>query len=185
MRVDAEFEDFVRASSARLLRTAYLLVGDHGHAEDLLQTALLRTLRHWSRAHAAPEAYVRQVLLNLCRDRGRRMRRRPRETLFAAEPSMLPKVDGLAEQIGERYLLVQALAALPASQRHVIVLRFFEDLPVAQTAELLEISPGTVKSYTARALSALRAVLQDGPGDRKDAPDGRDIHTTEVSNAHR
>jgi DNA-directed RNA polymerase specialized sigma24 family protein len=62
MRVDPSFEAFVERRSTALLRSAYLLTGDHGHAEDLLQTALMRTARHWSRACAAPEAYARQVL---------------------------------------------------------------------------------------------------------------------------
>jgi len=71
MKAGQEFDDFVRARSAALMRTAYALVGDHGHAEDLLQTALLRTARRWASARHAPEAYARQVLVNLCRDRVR------------------------------------------------------------------------------------------------------------------
>src|SRR4051812_16984443 len=69
MRLDSTFEEFVEGRSTALLRTAYLLTGDRGHAEDLLQTALLRTARHWSRVRGSPEAYARQVLVNLSRDR--------------------------------------------------------------------------------------------------------------------
>ena len=79
MRTGQEFDDFVRERSAVLLRTAYALVGDYGHAEDLLQTALLRTARRWTVARDAPEAYARRVLVNLCRDRVRWLRRRPRK----------------------------------------------------------------------------------------------------------
>jgi RNA polymerase sigma-70 factor (sigma-E family) len=180
MKAGQEFDDFVRERSAALLRMAYALTGDHGHAEDLLQTALLRTARRWASARNAPEAYARQVLVNLCRDRVRWLRRRPRESVLAdgAEPPQpAGTADALAEQIGQRRSLIQALADLPAAQRHVVVLRFLEDLSVAETAELLGISPGTVKSYTARALSSLRVILNDTA-----APDG--CGAPEVHHAH-
>ena len=161
MRTGQEFDDFVRERSAVLLRTAYALVGDYGHAEDLLQAALLRTARRWTAARDAPEAYARQVLVNLCRDRLRWLRRRPRETMLADGAERTGLVDELAEQVGQRRCIVQALMSLPAGQRHVVVLRFLEDLSVAETAELLGISEGTVKSYTSRALSSLRVTLND------------------------
>jgi RNA polymerase sigma-70 factor (sigma-E family) len=159
VREDPAFEEFVRARSTALLRTAYLLVADHGHAEDLLQTALLRTLQHWRTARAAPEAYVRQALLNLCRDNWRRASIRPRELPLLAGAEHISAIDGPAEGIGQRPELVAALARLPAAQRAVIVLRFVEDLSVAQTAQSLGISEGTVKSYTSRAIATLRGQL--------------------------
>ena len=161
MKTGLEFEDFVRDRSAVLLRTAYALVGDYGHAEDMLQTALLRTARRWSAARNAPEAYTRQVLVNLCHDRVRWLRRRPPESMLAEGAEQPRVVDSVADQIGERRLVIQALRGLPAGQRHVVVLRFLEDLSVAETAELLGISQGTVKSYTSRALSTLRITLND------------------------
>jgi RNA polymerase sigma-70 factor (sigma-E family) len=181
VRDNPEFEAFVRARSGSLLRTAVLLAGDYGHAEDLLQVALLRTARHWRTARAAPQAYVRQALVNLCRDRWRRLKARPRESPMLPGSSDVPMVAGPAElggaeQVLQRRFLVQALSRLPAGQRQVIVLRYFEDLPVAETAELLGISPGTVKSQTARAMAALREVLGDA--------DGINEHTQEASNAH-
>ncbi|HEY9388654.1 MAG TPA: sigma factor, partial [Mycobacteriales bacterium] len=88
MRIDPTFDTFVEGRSTALLRTAYLLTGDRGHAEDLLQTALLRVARHWSRARDAPEAYARRVLVNLSRDRIRWLVRRPREV------PMPPETDG-------------------------------------------------------------------------------------------
>jgi RNA polymerase sigma-70 factor (sigma-E family) len=177
MKTGREFEDFVRARSAALLRTAYALVGDYGHAEDMLQTALLRTARRWATARDAPEAYARQVLVNLCRDRVRWLRRRPPESVLAEDAASPGVRDGLAEQVGERRSVIEALSGLSAAQRHVIVLRFLEDLSVADTAALLGISEGTVKSYTARALSSLRATLNDNP-----AADG--CGTPEVFHAH-
>ena len=177
MKAGQEFDDFVRDRSAVLLRTAYALVGDHGHAEDLLQTALLRTARRWASARNAPEAYARQVLVNLCRDRVRWLGRRPRESVLpdGAEPSA---VEGSVDEVvGQRSSVIHALRGLPAGQRHVVVLRFLEDLSVAETAELLGISAGTVKSYTARALSSLRIALDDDA-----APQGRGAQ--EVHHAH-
>jgi RNA polymerase sigma-70 factor (sigma-E family) len=175
VRDNPEFESFVRARSGSLLRTAVLLTGDYGHAEDLLQIALMRTARHWRSARAAPDAYVRQALVNLCRDRWRRLLARPRETPMLPQAPFTATAAGPAEQVSQRQLLVQAVGRLPAGQRQVIVLRYFEDLPVADTAALLRISPGTVKSYTARALAALRDVLGD---------DARHDRNQEVWNAH-
>ena len=176
----------MQARSGALLHTAVLLVGDYGHAEDLLQVALLRTARRWRTARASPDAYVRQALVNLCRDRWRRLQARPREvqlpgssdTATADGSSGPPGPDDPAEQVSRRLLLAQEVARLPAGQRQVIVLRYFEDLPVAETAELMGISPGTVKSYTARAMAALREVLSEGSEGF-----GRQ-HNQEVSNAH-
>jgi RNA polymerase sigma-70 factor (sigma-E family) len=177
MKTGQDFEEFVRARSTMLLRVAYALVGDHGHAEDILQTALLRTARRWPAARDAPEAYTRQVLLNLTRDRVRWLRRRPRETALADRTGPPDRADVLADRIGDQRTLVQALGGLPAGQRQVIVLRFLEDLSVAETAELLGISQGTVKSYTSRALARLRRVLAEPP-----VIGNCDV--TEVSHAH-
>jgi len=175
MRVDPTFEAFVERTSTALLRTAYLLTGDRGHAEDLLQTALLRTARHWSRARDAPEAYARTVLINLSRDRVRRLFRRPREAPLPPDPDNLRMVDAGYDQVAERRVVVRALAELPTRQRQVIVLRFFEDLSVEQTAQLLGFSTGTVKSYTSRAIARLRELLAD-----HDKP-----HSLEVPHVHR
>jgi RNA polymerase sigma-70 factor (sigma-E family) len=161
MRLDSTFEEFVEGRSTALLRTAYLLTGDRGHAEDLLQTALLRTARHWSRVRGSPEAYARQVLVNLSRDRIRWLFRRPREAPMPPDPDNLPGVEAGYEQVAERRVIVGALAQLPTRQRQIVVLRFFEDLSVEQTAELLGISTGTVKSSMFRALSRLRELLGD------------------------
>ncbi|ALG06874.1 SigE family RNA polymerase sigma factor [Kibdelosporangium phytohabitans] len=155
--LDPAFEEFVRARSPALLRTAFLLVGDRGHAEDLLQTTLLRVAWRWSAASAQPEAYARRVLVNLTRDRWRNLSRRVRER----HQSDLPQQASLdsADRIAERDALVQALRQLPTRQREVIVFRFYADLTVADTARALGCNAGTVKSYTNRALSRLRELL--------------------------
>ncbi len=103
----------MRACSGSLLRTAVLLAGDYGHAEDLLQVALLRTARRWRTARASPEAYVRQALVNLCRDRWRRLKARPREVQMLPGSSVTATVIGPAEQVSQQQLLVQALLPTP------------------------------------------------------------------------
>lgn len=161
MRMFASFDEFVEDRSTALLRTAFLLTGDRGHAEDLLQTTLLRTLRRWSKARAAPEAYARQVLVNLSKDRLRARGRRPPETSMPPDVAGLPTVDAGYDRIADRRVVLDALAELSLGQRQVVVLRFVEDLSVEQTADLLGCSSGTVKSQTARALTRLRELLAD------------------------
>jgi RNA polymerase sigma-70 factor (sigma-E family) len=164
MRMFASFDEFVEERSTALLRTAFLLTGDRGHAEDLLQTTLLRTLRRWSKARAAPEAYARRVLVNLSKDRLRARGRQPRETALPPDGPDLPSVDAGYDRIADRGAVLDALAGLPPGQRQVVVLRFVEDLSVDQTADLLDCSAGTVKSQTARALTRLRELLADFHG---------------------
>jgi RNA polymerase sigma-70 factor (sigma-E family) len=148
---------------------AFLLVGDRGHAEDLLQTALLRTALNWRRAAEHPEAYARRVLVNLARDRWRAGLRQ------VAERS-IDSVDGLfsvagfppaqrdhADAVVDQQALLRALATLPRRQREVVVLRFFVDLTIAETALAMRTSEGTVKSQTSRALDQLRRLLGDRP----------------------
>jgi RNA polymerase sigma-70 factor (sigma-E family) len=161
VRVDSSFETFVEERSVALLGLAYLLTGDRGHAEDLLQTALLRALRRWPKARDAPEAYVRKVLINLSRDRIRGFLRRPRETPLPADPDVFRSADPGLERIGDSHVVAKAVARLPIRQRQAIVLRFFVDLSVEQAADALGCSAGTVKSHTSRALSRLRELLGD------------------------
>ena len=148
------FEMFVAASSDRLLRTAYLLCGDRGHAEDLVQTALLRTARRWRTARQQPEAYARRVVVNLAKDRWRTLARRPRETAIEEDVALVED-DGTLD----RDELLRAARQLPPGQRAVLVLRFFDDLSVEETAATLGCSTGTVKSQTSRALENLRAAI--------------------------
>ncbi len=163
-RERAAFDSFVASCSDRLVRTAYLLCGDRGHAEDLVQTALMRTARHWRRARASPEAYARRVVVNLAKDRWRDRARRPAEVPLDAEP-----LAAEAAAILDRDMLARAMSSLPHGQRAVLVLRFLDDLSVAEAAATLGCTPGTVKSQTARALASLRAALN--PSNDKEKAD--------------
>lgn len=149
-----QFEDFVRVRGQALQRTAYLLTGDWGLAEDLVQTALVRSWPAWGRIrHADPEGYVRKVLVNTHASWWRRKWRGEVPTLDLPD-SAVADGDG---SVHERPALRTALLRLPPRQRAVVVLRFWEDLSEAATAELLDISTGTVKSTTSKALARLRA----------------------------
>jgi RNA polymerase sigma-70 factor (sigma-E family) len=152
VRTPEGFEEFVAIASPRLLRTAFLLTRDAGHAEDLLQTALARAWRAWSRVEGDPEPYVRRIIVN---SHATWWRRRWR----GEEPTAdLPERPGESPQnaVAEREWLWQALGRLPRRQRTVLVLRFYEDLTEAQVAGLLGCSVGTVKSQASKALAKLR-----------------------------
>ncbi len=154
---DEEFTDFVHAAWPSLYRTAYLLLGDHAEAEDLVQTALAKTYGAWHRVrdlNAAP-AYARATLVNTASSWFRRKswrNERPSE--------VLPELDDERDP-SDRPAVLTALALLPPRQRAVIVLRFYEDLSVAQAAHALACSEGTVKSQTHDALRSLRKLLGD------------------------
>lgn len=156
---DAGFREFVTRQRGVLLRTAYLLTGDHGHAEDLVQTALLKTYRHWARVAAKgdPTAYVRRVLVTTATSWRRRLM--STEQVMDAVPDA-----GYEDRYLERSAAVlAALRSLPPRMRAVVVLRFFEDHSEAVTAELLGCSIGTVKTQTSRAMPRLRAALAAEP----------------------
>jgi RNA polymerase sigma-70 factor (sigma-E family) len=155
---EAEFEDYVGRDGNRLMGLAVLLTGDRHDAEDLVQMALLRSARHWSAACEQPEGYTRTVLVNLARDRWR-ARRRHSETLLVDLPTA-PVAGDTTAAVLDRQELLRACWLLPARQRAVLVLRFWEDRSIDETAAVLGCTPGTVKSQTHRALARLRAVLQ-------------------------
>ncbi|HEU5469177.1 MAG TPA: SigE family RNA polymerase sigma factor [Actinophytocola sp.] len=155
-----EFDEFVATASSRLLRSAFLLTRDRGHAEDLLQTALARAWGAWWRIDGDPEPYVRRIMVNTYASWWRRRWRSEEPT------SQLPESVAEHPQAGveEREWLWQALGRLPRRQRAVLVLRFYEDLTETQVAEMLGCSVGTVKSQASRALARLRlddAVTQE------------------------
>ncbi|TDC39724.1 SigE family RNA polymerase sigma factor [Micromonospora sp. KC213] len=155
------FTEFVQAHGDRLLRFARLLVPDAGDAEDVLQLALLRLTRHWSRRLEAPEAYVRIALVNLAKDRGRRRHLVP--VPVEADPGVLRAGPDHAEAIAARTHLDQILAALPPRQRVTVVLRVIDGMSEAETAAIMKCSLGTVKSNLARGLQKVRAALQPTP----------------------
>src|SRR3954451_21375159 len=152
---DEAFTEFVVASWPSLYRTAYLMLGDRGLAEDLVQTSLAKTYASWGKVRdvGAARSYARTTLVNTAaswfRKRGWRAER-PTETVESASYDEDPRV---------RPALMAALAELPPRQRAVVVLRFYEDLSVADTALALHCSQGTVKSQTSDALTKLRGLL--------------------------
>ncbi|MFI9009994.1 SigE family RNA polymerase sigma factor [Actinosynnema sp. NPDC053489] len=162
---DAEFVAFVRARRPDVRRTAYLLCGDWHLAEDLAQTTLLKLYRAWTRVVRldAVDAYWRKVLLRTAIDHGRPLKRQERPV------ASLPDVPGSEADPGGGVDVRAALASLPPGQRAAVVLRYWEDRSVAQTARLLKCSQGTVKSQCAKGLAALRrelAACRSGTGER-------------------
>ncbi|MFE3447764.1 SigE family RNA polymerase sigma factor [Nonomuraea sp. NPDC059194] len=160
------FADYVAARGTSLLRLAHLACGSREEAEDVLQTALERAYRSWHRLRkdADPEPYVRRIIVNTAISRARR-----RAIVRIISTGALPEVPvaGVDSGVELRQVLAAGLRLLPPRQRAVVVLRFWEDLTEAQTAETLGCSVGTVKSQTAKALAKLRAliVVEEVPSD--------------------
>lgn len=148
------FDEFVHARGPALARTAYLLTGDHHLAEDLLQTALMKTAQHWERIHTSPEAFARRTLYHQNISWWRR-RRFAETRLEGYDDASSPPDPDL------RLTLAEALRRLTVKQRTVLVLRFYEDLTEVQTAAVLGISPGTVKSTSRHALGRLRTLAPE------------------------
>ncbi|MCP2166124.1 SigE family RNA polymerase sigma factor [Goodfellowiella coeruleoviolacea] len=160
---DREFGEYVDARTAVLRRTAYLLCGDWHRAEDLVQTALAKIYVAWPRLRkdGNVDAYARKVLVRTAIDESRRAFRR-RETVVAFVPedaAVSAGVGGVADSVDVR----RALALLPPGQRAVIVLRYWEDMSVADTARALGCGEGTVKSQAAKGIAALRKLLTVAP----------------------
>jgi RNA polymerase sigma-70 factor (sigma-E family) len=151
------FTDFVEARSTSLFRTAYLMVGDHQLAEDLLQEALVKTLLAWPRLrdYTTVEAYTRRVIVttSISWRRRRSFHERPTEAL--PERGGADQVDAIVNHD----TVLAALQSLPPRQRAAIVLRYYQDLTEAQTADLMGCSVGTVKSQVFAGLSKLRGRL--------------------------
>ncbi len=164
--MEQEFDCFAAEVSDPLLRAGHLMTGDARDAEDLVQETLLRVARRWKRVRSMdhPAAYARRVLINLVlHDADRRTRERtelwPQEgaadTADESSARALLEVDDLAE-------FRWALAQLPTRQRAVLVLRYWADLPVAEVADILGCSEGTVKSTASRAAARLASTLERG-----------------------
>jgi RNA polymerase sigma-70 factor (sigma-E family) len=154
---DEEFAAFVAAALPRLLRFGHMLTGNPAAAEDLVQTALARSWRAWRlRSIDDPQAYTRKVMVNSYATWYRRARQR--ETIAAA-PAETMVAEDHARLVDDRDAMWRALLALPARQRAVMVLRYYEELSEMEIAAVMGISPGTVKSQAARALRRLAQVL--------------------------
>jgi RNA polymerase sigma-70 factor (sigma-E family) len=175
--VREEFEAFVNASGADLLRTASLVIWDGPLAEDLVQECLLRVARRWPRVRSMdyPLAYARKVLFNLA------LRSKPRRSLHRAELEHAggggdcfdhpdPSAERAFQLVDSTFALTTALGSLAPRQRAVLVLRYLEDLSEVEVAELLGCSVGTVKSTASRALDRLRTSTSSRGGEEPSAP---------------
>jgi RNA polymerase sigma-70 factor (sigma-E family) len=153
--VSVSFEEFVAARGPALWRSAWLLTGDDGLAEDLLQTALAKSWPAYervSRNGGSFEAYVRRALVTTYASW---WRRKWRGETPVSDPPDVPAGDGIGD-IELRRDVVSALGRLPKRQRAVIVLRYFDDLTEAETARQMGCSVGAVKAHHSRAIRALR-----------------------------
>ena len=161
----ADFAAVARERAPGWRRVAYLITGDWSRADDLLQQALLRMYRRW---HAIEpygvDAYARRVLTRLAIDEARRPYRHS-EVSAAALPERAVPVPNPDDVMDVRAALMQ----VPPRQRAALVLRFYQELSVAETAQVLGVTQGTVKSQTARGLEHLRAALnRSQPAERAD-----------------
>jgi RNA polymerase sigma-70 factor (sigma-E family) len=153
---DAAFTEYFAARSGAMRGTAFLLCGDWHRAEDLVQVAFTKLYLHWNRVmrHESLDPYVRQMLVRTYIDDGRKARWR-REQPQAAVHDPIARPDAAEDRV----MLVRALAGVPPRQRAVLVLRYWEDLTVEETAAALRCSPGTVKSQASRGLATLRTLI--------------------------
>lgn len=151
---DSDFSEYFAARVQRFRRVAFAFCGDWHEAEDLVQALFVQLYRRWRRVRPdTVDAYARRILLNLFLA-GRRRSGREYVTAVVPETESPPGRDTPLRLDVER-----ALSGLTPRQRAMVVLRFLEDLPVAEVASLLGIAEGTVKSQTARGVAALRAAL--------------------------
>lgn len=155
------FREFFAARRSDLSRTAFFLTGDDNSAEDLLQEAMVKTAAKWHRIHpdGNPDAYVRQVMLNLVRSR---WRRRQKISEYATEEVPESHSDhDIESAVLAKSALGRALRTLTARQRATLYFRYYEDMSEAETARMLGCSTGTVKSQAHAALARLRSTAPD------------------------
>ena len=157
---EADFTAYVRARQASFARFAYLLTGDPHSAQDLVQSALAKVYGKWDHISTvdSPDAYVRKVMVNEHTTWWRRQWRHRERTDSDLIRVLEPAATAPATHDDDLWSHVQSLAP---QQRAAVVLRFYEDLSVAQTAEILGCTVGTVKSHTSRAITSLRATMTE------------------------
>ncbi|MFC0627156.1 SigE family RNA polymerase sigma factor [Kribbella deserti] len=171
-RDDSAYVDFVNAASRSLRRTAYLVCGDWGLAEDLVQDALLKLYVAWPRVASVEGAhgYARRTVVNVAIDAGRK------SSKFGHTSAEIPELPDDRDAVGAfdtRTVVMAGLRELPPKARACVVLRYFDDLSVQETAQILGISVGTVKSQTSRGLELLRSTLERGGVTLEPVGDGR------------
>src|SRR5680860_100334 len=159
---DADFAAYMAARQPSLLRTAYLLTGDRNSAEDLVQTALAKLYLSWDKVQKRDlvDGYVRAIMVNENNSLWRRAWKRKE-----ISTDEVPETGAVTDHHdhGEKSALWEFVQTLPRRQRAVIVLRFYEDLSEGETAEILGISVGTVKSQASRALASMRERVSSQP----------------------
>jgi RNA polymerase sigma-70 factor (sigma-E family) len=154
---DKGFTDYFASRSSAMRGTAFLLCGDWHRAEDIVQTAFVKLYRAWNRVtrHEVLDAYARQILIRTFLDETRR-------GFFHREQPTAEDTDRAVHDergIEDRMVLLRALAQVPPRQRAVLVLRYWEDLSIEETAKALRCTAGTVKSQAARGLDAMRDLV--------------------------
>jgi RNA polymerase sigma-70 factor (sigma-E family) len=170
-RDEVEFTEFATAAVRRLRRTAYLMCGDWHRAEDAAQEALVRIYRRWDKLHSGGlNTYAHKAVVSVVLDQAKRPSRREHVT---EDPIERPQADA-AGTIDDRLLVIAALTRLPPRQRACVVLRYYADLSIEDTATALGIGVGAVKSQSSRGLAALRELL-DRPGREEPADDCEEV----------
>ncbi|GAB2684452.1 SigE family RNA polymerase sigma factor [Thalassiella azotivora] len=168
-RDDEEFTAWASARAAALRRTAFLVCADWHLADDLVQTTLVKVHAAWPRLRRrdALDAYARRTLVRVAIDESRRPWRREHSAETVPEPRPAPGggAPPVEDGVTGRLDALALLDELAPGQRAVMVLRYWEDLPVEQVAELLDVSVGTVKSQAHKAARTLRQRLATGPGE--------------------
>lgn len=155
---EAEFSEFVEVNLASLRKFGYLVCGDWHRAEDAVQTVLTKLYLQWRKVdRRAPIAYAQRMVVNALNDVHRRAWFR-REQLKNELPEHAVVIEGEAAS-DRRLMVLAALAQLPTRRRATLVLRFWADRTVDETADIMGCSPATVKSQTSRALATLRGLL--------------------------
>lgn len=159
---EAVFAEFAHAVWPQLYRTAVVIVGDRQLAEDLVQSALVKTYLAWPRLreHDKAHAYTRRVMVNVSRDWFRKHSWSHESTTDLSSdegPRGGSAQADHASALVDRVSLRDVLESLPLGQRSVVALRFLDDLSVQETADLLNVTAGTVKSQTSAALATLRS----------------------------
>ncbi len=154
--LERKFEEIVKRTAPKLRHIAYLFSGNWADAEDLTQAAFLKAYRYLQRVCEveAPDAYLKQILVRTCIDEARKRR------VAEYVTDSIPDVGVTDDQNDEKWAMRAALAKVPLSQREILILRFYADMSVAETATILGCSTGNVKSQTSRGLDTLEQQLR-------------------------
>ena len=159
--MDEDFAAFARERQQQLYRTAYLLCGNRDRAQDVVQSTLVALLKSWHRARDAdnPDAYARTALIRVFLSERRKLRREAEIEALAYDRASTEQPPSHDKSTDLRLTILQALRQLPPKPRAMVILRYWEDLTIEQTATALGCSEGNVKSQCSRSLEKLRTLL--------------------------